>query len=126
MAHDYYSSGLRKRQVKGQINIPRAVLLVEIERRCAAPECRAKARIGLTKDEARAYCGFECERCKRWNDDILSERDVPDWWEELILTGLSSVRERRASGPDEPGEAVKRLSDAYRHQLEAGEKVGEE
>jgi hypothetical protein len=70
-------------RVRQRISIPSRVLLVEIERRCSDELCKAKARLGLTKDEARLYCGFECEQCKRWNTDILTKRDVPDWWEEL-------------------------------------------
>lgn len=99
---------------KSKIIIPREVLLVEIERRCRLPECGARNRIGLTKDEARSYCGFECERCKGWNADSLTERDVPEWWEELAVTDLYAVRETRGSAPDEPGEVIKRMSDNYR------------
>ena len=96
------------------IFIPRDVLLVEIERRCADPHCAQKSRIGLTKEEARAYCGFECERCgKRW-DDALSERDVPDWWEELMITDLHAIRENHPVKQDEPGEVVTRLSENFR------------
>lgn len=96
------------------INIPREVLLVEIERRCADTRCNAKARIGLTKEEARLYCGFACARCERWNDDLLTERDAPEWWEELIITGLDGVRATPGEDWDEPGEVVTRLSDDYR------------
>jgi hypothetical protein len=102
------------------IFIPREVLLVEIERRCAVDaECNARARIGLTKEEARAYCGFTCERCERWNEDILTERDVPEWWEELIITGLSSLRETaQPAAAEEPSEVIKRLSDNYKTEVE--------
>ncbi len=102
------------------IFIPREVLLVEIERRCAVDaECNARARIGLTKEEARAYCGFTCERCERWNEDILTERDVPEWWEELIITGLSTLREAATPAePEEPSEVIKRLSDNYKTEVE--------
>ena len=97
--------------------IPREVLLVEIERRCAVDaDCNARSRIGLTKEEARAYCGFTCERCERWNEDFLSERDVPEWWEELAVTGLMALREARPPEGDEPGEVVTRLSENYRKQ----------
>lgn len=112
--------------MKRHIVVPREVLLMEIERRCAVPECNYRTRIGLTKEEARAYRGFECERCKQWNDDVLTERDVPDWWEELTVTGLASLREPRASSPDEPVEAITRLSEAYRRARETGNNVGEE
>ncbi len=60
--------------------IPREVLLVEIDRRCFFPDCNARRLLGLTKREATDYRGFECLVCKRWNDDILSESDVPDEW----------------------------------------------
>ncbi|MBD0325008.1 MAG: hypothetical protein ICV68_01170 [Pyrinomonadaceae bacterium] len=102
------------------IFIPREVLLVEIERRCSVDaECNARARIGLTKEEARAYCGFTCERCERWNEDILTERDAPEWWEELTITGLSTLRETPAhvKAADEPGEVIKRLSDNYQAEI---------
>jgi hypothetical protein len=62
---------------------PRQVLLIEIERRCSNKECGAKNRIGLTKNEAQAYLGFECERCERWNSDELSRADIPDWWDDI-------------------------------------------
>jgi hypothetical protein len=62
---------------------PRQVLLIEIERHCSNKECGAKNRIGLTKNEAQAYLGFECERCERWNSDELSRADIPDWWDEI-------------------------------------------
>lgn len=103
--------------MKRSIAIPRQVLLVEIERRCAIDdECNQRTRIGLTKEEARAYCGFKCERCERWNDDALIERDVPEWWEELTITGLSGLREPRTPAVEELGEVVERLSDNYRKQ----------
>jgi hypothetical protein len=63
--------------------IPREVLLVEIDRRCSFPDCDNRVGIGLTKQEAADYLGFECEHCKRWNDDKLSQRDIPDWWAEV-------------------------------------------
>jgi hypothetical protein len=100
--------------MKSRIIIPRELLLIEIERRCHAAECGARNRVGLTKDEARAYCGFECERCKGWNADSLTERDAPEWWEELAVTDLYAVREARERAPDEPGEVITRMSDNYR------------
>lgn len=104
------------------IFIPREVLLVEIERRCAVDaDCNARARIGLTKEEARAYCGFTCERCERWNEDFLSERDVPEWWEELAVTGLLSLRAPGTPEQEEPGEVVARLSENYRKQRSESE-----
>jgi hypothetical protein len=97
------------------IIIPREVLLIEMERRCRAPECNARVRVGLTKEEARLYCGFDCERCGRRWDDSLSERDVPDWWEELAVTGLASLREKKNTVKgDDPVATITRLSDAYR------------
>ena len=67
------------------IVIPREVLLVEIDRRCTFPDCGNRVFIGLTKNEASIYSGFECEHCGRWNDDQLTEKDVPDWWSEIQL-----------------------------------------
>ncbi len=55
----------------------RELLLAEIARRCR--ECGAAARVGLTKAEARTYHGFECARCEAWNEDALTERDIPEW-----------------------------------------------
>lgn len=72
------------KSAKTRIAIPREVLLLEIERRCENAQCNARIRVGLTKDEARVYAGFECERCGELWDDLLTERDVPEWWEELI------------------------------------------
>jgi hypothetical protein len=99
---------------RSKIVIPRDVLLVEIERRCSHPDCGARARIGLTKMEARAYCGFECEGCERWNDDVLAERDVPEWWEELAVTGLHAIRANRTCSSEETGELITRMSNNYR------------
>ena len=65
------------------IVVPRQLLLIEIDRRCSFADCRARAFVALTKQEALCYSGFECVRCRRWNDDRLSERDVPDWWAEI-------------------------------------------
>ena len=70
--------------MKSRVIIPRELLLVEIERRCPDEACQARTRIGLTKEEARAYCGFECERCEHRWDDVLTERDIPEWWEEMV------------------------------------------
>lgn len=65
------------------ITFPRTVLLIEIERYCFFPDCGAKMTIGLTKQEAIDYEGFECLHCLRWNEDQLSSKDVPEWWSEL-------------------------------------------
>jgi hypothetical protein len=97
-----------------KITIPRELLLVEIERRCHDAACNARTRIGLTKEEAHAYNGFKCERCERHWDNLLTERDVPEWWEELTVTDLYAVRESQDAGQDEPSEAVTRLSENFR------------
>ena len=107
-------------------NFPREVLLVEIERRCADPACNARAFVGLTKDEARAYEGFECPRCERWNEDTLSERDIPEWWEELRVTGLEGLRGAGDEGgePEEAEGVVRRLSDGWRELRARGRRRG--
>ena len=104
--------------------IPRRVLLVEIERRCQLPDCNAKVRIGLTKMDARAYSGFECERCKGWNQDSLTERDVPDWWEELMVTDLYALHDYHTNEPYEPSETVKRMNDVARRERKEDEGQG--
>jgi hypothetical protein len=98
-----------------RIGFTREVLLVEIERRCPEPSCNARVRVGLTKAEALAYTGFECERCGRWCEDALGESDVPEWWEELKITSLEGLRPRPGADETraEPGEVVERLSDAW-------------
>ncbi|HEV7903495.1 MAG TPA: hypothetical protein VGO96_06605 [Pyrinomonadaceae bacterium] len=102
---------------RSRIVIPREVLLVEIERHCADTSCNARTRIGLTKAEARLYDGFECERCERWNEDGLNERDIPEWWEELTITGLDTLRVHKladTADTDASGEGVvARLSEAW-------------
>ena len=65
------------------IAIARNVLLVEIDRRCCFADCDGRVAIGLTKGEASHYVGFECHHCKRWNDDKLTAKDIPDWWDEI-------------------------------------------
>ena len=115
------SSG-EMRKKRRSLAFPREVLLVEIERHCAEASCNARTRVGLTKEEARLYDGFECERCERWNADGLTERDIPEWWEELTVTGLATLRGEAASGGDAPqtgeagegGSVVARLSEAWR------------
>ena len=84
----------------------RGLLLVEVARRCRG--CDARVRLGLTKDEALVYDGFECENCELWNEDVLAERDVPDWWGELRSPGLDARRDgdgadTRARGGDSGG-----------------------
>jgi hypothetical protein len=105
---------------RSSIVIPREVLLVEIERHCADTNCNARTRIGLTKAEAQLYDGFECERCERRNEDGLTERDIPEWWEELNVTGLDTLRARKFVAVDgsamkeaSNGGAVARLSEAW-------------
>jgi hypothetical protein len=100
--------------VRQRITTTRRLLLVEIERRCADPQCNARAHIGLTKEDARLYCGFECEQCKQWTHDSLLERDVPEWWEELTITDMHTVRIQPKPAAEEPGEIVTRMSDDYR------------
>ena len=110
--------------MRSRIVIPREVLLVEIERRCGDAACNARTRVGLTKEEARAYCGFECERCGQEWDDVLTERDAPDWWEELTVTGLHALR-GKSEGRGEASEVVERMSEDYRRARSA-EGTGEE
>src|SRR3954447_22239868 len=75
-----------------RIVFPREVLLVEVERRCGETPCGARVKLSLTKADARAYTGFECERCGRWFADALTERDIPEWWEELNVASLRGLR----------------------------------
>ena len=98
---------------KSKIVIPRELLLIEIERRCRIPDCDAKICIGLTKDEARSYTGFECVRCKEWNADLLSERDVPEWWEEIAVMDLHGLRSPQEESENESGDVISRMSDNY-------------
>jgi hypothetical protein len=97
---------------------PREVLLVEIERHCAEASCNARTRVGLTKEEARLYDGFTCGVCERRHEDGLTERDIPDWWEELNVTGLGTLRAKlpATDAPQigEGGGVVARLSEAWR------------
>jgi hypothetical protein len=71
----------RGRKAAARFAPRRELLLAEIARRCR--ECDAQARVGLTKEEARTYDGFECARCEAWNEDALTESDIPEWWGEL-------------------------------------------
>ena len=109
--------------MKSRVVFPRGVLLVEVERWCGDHACNARTRLSLTKDEARAYTGFECERCERWNDDALAERDIPEWWEQLKVASLEGLRPPRAAGEsarEETGEVIERMSDAWKELGEAG------
>ncbi len=65
------------------ISIERKVLLFEIERRCGFTDCNQRLLVALTQPEALQYRGFDCTSCERWNTDILTKKDVPDWWEEI-------------------------------------------
>ncbi len=117
-------------QRRRKVIVPqRELLLVEIERRCAAPDCHAKSRLGLTKAEALAYTGFECERCGRQQADALAERDIPEWWEELFVTNLDAVRGRTfdetAAAQPEPDEFVLRLSEEWRRARREAAMAGE-
>jgi hypothetical protein len=114
---------------------PRETLLIEIERWHRDPSCGARTRIALTKQEARSYTGYECARCERWQPDALAERDIPEWWEELKITSLDGVRELDGGGaaePVEPGEVVRRMSEAWKslgacdeeEEVEGGEESG--
>jgi len=76
--------------LKRGIAIERQVLLFEIERRCSFSECNQRVFIGLRKQEAFDYRGFECPSCERWNNDSLTKNDVPDWWDEIVLTQTSN------------------------------------
>lgn len=104
----------------------RELLLLEVERWCGDHACNARSRLSLTKAEARAYTGFECSRCERWNEDALTERDIPEWWEELKVTSLEGLRPlSEARAEDEAGGVGARLSDA-RKELEESEEVDDE
>jgi hypothetical protein len=110
-----------------RIVTPREVLLVEVERWCGDHTCNARTRLSLTKAEARAYTGFECSRCERRNEDALTERDIPEWWEELNVASLEGLRPAPgARTVDEPGELVTRMSDAWKESGESAEPGDEE
>jgi hypothetical protein len=68
---------------KPRIIFPRTLLLLEIERYCSFSDCGVRVSLGLTKQDAFSYCGFECTQCKRWNDDYLTRKDIPEWWDEI-------------------------------------------
>ena len=105
----------------------REVLLVEVERWCGDHACNARTRLSLTKEEARRYTGFECSRCERWNEDALTERDIPEWWEELKVASLEGLRPPPgAAAVEDPGEVVARMSDAWKELSESEESGDEE
>ena len=101
------------KRIRRRVVAPRELLLVEVERYCRDPACGARTGVGLTREEARVYAGFTCERCEREWPDALAERDVPEWWEELQVTSLGG----RRGAPAQPGAAagpVERMSEAWR------------
>ena len=63
-----------------KFQFPREVLLIEIERRCSLMDCAGRNLIGLTKAETIEYRGFHCSECERWNDDEVSQSELPDSW----------------------------------------------
>ena len=67
---------------KTNFYFPRDVLVIEIDRRCSSDECRARNQISLTKPEAIQYRGFNCSECESWNDDRLTQSEMPDSWRE--------------------------------------------
>ncbi len=104
--------------MRRRLTFPREVLLVEIERRCRDAQCNARQRISLTRADARSYHNFVCERCERRWDDALSERDIPDWWEELKVTSLEALRPVAHEEAQEVGDVVMRLSDAWQRRTQ--------
>lgn len=112
-----------KKKIRRRVVVPRELLLVEVERYCPGAGCGARNAVGLTKEEARAYTSFRCERCEREWPDALDERDIPEWWEELRVTSLAGLRPRAGAesgggageaGADEAEGPVSRLSAAWR------------
>jgi hypothetical protein len=71
---------MAEKKRKRRFHFPRSLLLIEIERRCVFPECQARNQISLTKPEAIQYRGFECHQCEQWNQDQLTESELPDSW----------------------------------------------
>ncbi|HEX8148204.1 MAG TPA: hypothetical protein VF591_13575 [Pyrinomonadaceae bacterium] len=113
--------------MRAKVTFPRELLLLEVERWCGDHACNARTRLSLTKAEARAYRGFECSRCERWNKDALTERDVPEWWEELQAASPEGLRPQPgALKGDGPGEVVARLSGARKELGASEELAGEE
>ena len=112
-----------KKKLRRRVVVPRELLLVEVERYCPDPQCRARNGVGLTKEEARTYDAFTCARCEQKWDDALTERDIPEWWEELRITSLDAQRApARDTGAEELAEGpVARLSDAWRASREASD-----
>ena len=67
---------------KAKFYFPREVLVIEIDRRCATEECRARNLISLTKAESIEYRGFNCAECECWNADRLRRSEIPGSWNE--------------------------------------------
>ena len=128
---------------QGRFGFTRALLLLEVERRCALGGCAQSRRVALTKAEARGYVGFTCERCASWNEDRLAERDVPEWWDELRADMVDRSHnmpppvsvdeawsrtwrgELRLNDDDEPGATESRLNAAWRRAVHGDEEAGE-
>ena len=110
-----------KKKIRRRVVVPRELLLIEVERYCPDPQCRARNGVGLTKEEARTYDSFTCARCEQKWDDALAERDVPEWWEELRITSLDSRRGAGAEGEETVEGPVARMSDAWRTRPERGD-----
>ena len=114
-----------KKKIRRRVVVPRQLLLVEVERYCRDPQCRARTGVGLTKEEARTYDAFTCARCEQKWDDALTERDIPEWWEELRITSLDALQRPTAQRPGAEEEAsegpVSRMSDAWRARAERGD-----
>jgi hypothetical protein len=70
---------------RSEFSFPRDVLVIEIDRRCNGEECRARNQISLTKAEAIEYRGFNCSVCETWNDDRLTQSEMPDSWNEQSI-----------------------------------------
>jgi hypothetical protein len=71
----FISGFVAETKQRQRLHFPRTTLLVVIERRCTFPDCAAKNQIGLTKQEAIEYRGFECSQCERWNDDCATQSE---------------------------------------------------
>lgn len=110
-----------------RILMPRELLLVEVERWCGDHACNARTRLPLTKAEARDYNGFECSRCERWNEDALTERDIPEWWEGLQVASLEGLRPAPGTSEEnDPGGAAARMSDPWKEPSEPAQSGDEE
>ena len=70
---------------RSEFHFPREVLVIEIDRRCSDDECRARNQVSLTKAEAIEYRGFNCSECETWNDDRLTQSEMPGSWNEQSI-----------------------------------------